>query len=110
MHLCFMESANQRGKNVACLEVIVIPRPVDCGRHRADVLRAMLPVVRPAHFNASNLGDRIRSTGWFERPGEQAILAYRLGAIARINARRTKKNQSLHTGTPSFVDYVCLYC
>jgi hypothetical protein len=74
---------------------VVVGGPVEIRRHDREVARARLAVVRPAHLDARDLGKRIRSIGRFERPREQVVLANRLRAVARIDARRSEEQDAL---------------
>ena len=103
-----MHLANQRRQYVRGFGVIVVSRAVEIGRHRRQKLRPVLPVVRRAHFDTRNLGDRIRPVCRFQWPGEKVFLLYRLRAVARVNARRTEKKQTLYTGFPCLINDVGL--
>jgi hypothetical protein len=67
-----------------------------------------LPIVRPAHFDAGNFGQRIGTVGRLERPCEQILFADGLRAIAGIDATRAEKEQALDTVAISGVNDVGL--
>ncbi len=103
-----MEPADERRQHVAGLQVVIVARSVEIGRHRAQVGRAVLAVVRPAHLDAGDLGEGIRPVGGLERPGEQVVLADRLRAIARVDARGAEEEQPPDARAPGLVDHVGL--
>src|ERR1035437_1065930 len=100
--------ANERGKNVRVSQIEVVPGPVKVSRHRGKVARSILAVVAPAHLDPRDLGNRIRTVGWLQRPGQQVLLFDRLRAELRINAGGAEKEQTLHSSIPAGLDYVRL--
>src|ERR1041384_6884945 len=106
--LRLVELADQRRKNMARLQIVVVARPVEVGRHGAEVARAVLAVVGPAHLDPRDLCDRVGTVGGVERGGEKVLLLDRLRTVARINARGAQKKELAHAGAKGFVDHVGL--
>ena len=88
--------------------VVVVPRTVQVGRHSRQVARAVLAVVRPAHFDARDLGQRIGPVGGLQRPGEQITLAHRLWCQLGVDAAAAQEQQALHAGAPGAVNHIGL--
>src|SRR3989441_660748 len=107
-YLGLVEFADQRGQDVARLEVVVVAGPVHVVRHDAEVARAVLAVVRPAHLDAGNLRQGVRAVGRLERPGEEVLLLDRLRAVARVDARGAEKEQLAHARLPGLLEDVGL--
>src|SRR3954465_9010392 len=103
-----VELAHQRGQNVARLQVVIVPGPVKIRRHGAEVARAVLAVVGPAHLDAGDLGDRVGTVRGLERPGEKKLFLDRLRAGARVDARGAEKQELAHAGAKRLVDDVGL--
>ena len=91
----FVHLAHQRGQDMGVVQVVVVARPVQIGRHRGQPLGAVLAVVRPAHLDTGDLRQRVRPVGGFQRAGEQVFFPYRLRAIARVDAGTAEKDQAL---------------
>ena len=53
-----MELPDQSRKYVRCLQVEIVARAVQVGRHHRQVLGAVLAVVAPAHLDARDLRER----------------------------------------------------
>ena len=102
----FMTFPDQRRNHMRALQFVVVAGAVEVGRHRGKKLRAVFAVVAPAHFHAGQLGHGIGAIGRLQRPGQNAGLADRLRAIARIDARRPQIQQTLDLASPGFVDQV----
>ena len=77
------EAAQQRGRDVAVLRIVIVARTVEVGRHRGDEVAAVLPPVRLAQLDARDLGDRIPFVGRLERAGQQFDLPASAAALAR---------------------------
>lgn len=103
-----MELAQQRRDDVTVLRVVVVARSVQIGRHHSQILRAVLAVVAPAHFDAGDLGQRVRAVGRLQRAGQQAVLAHRLRRHLRVDAARPEEHQPRHTVLPRAVDHIGL--
>jgi hypothetical protein len=74
----FVELPNERGQHVRILQIEVVARPIQIGRHHRDRVEAVLPGVGLAQLHAGNLGDGIRLVGRLERAGQQGALRDRL--------------------------------
>jgi hypothetical protein len=103
-----VELAQQRRDDVAVLRVIVVARAVQIGRHRRQILRAVLAVVAPAHFDPGDLGQRVRAVGRLQGPGQQAVFAHRLRRELGIDAARTEEHEARDAVTPGRMDHVGL--
>ena len=49
--------------DVGVLRVIIVSRSVEIGRHHRQIVRAVLPVVAPTHFDAGDFGQGIGPVG-----------------------------------------------
>lgn len=103
-----MELAQQRRDDVAVFRVVVVARAVQIGRHHRQILRAVLAVVAPAHFDAGDLGERIGPVGGLQRTGQQAVFAHRLRRHLRVDAAGTEEHEAGHAVLPRAVDHVGL--
>ncbi|KAG0921978.1 hypothetical protein G6F31_020095 [Rhizopus arrhizus] len=81
-----MEFADQRRQHMAAVQVVVVMRAVQVGRHGADKARAVLALVGFAQLQARDLGDGVRLVGGFQRAGQQSVLAQRLRSLAGVDA------------------------
>lgn len=106
--LRLVELAQQRRDDVTVLRVVVVARSVQIGRHHCQILRAVLAVVAPAHFDAGDLGQRVRAVGRLQRARQQAVLAHRLRRHLRVNAARPEEHQPRHAMLPRAVDNIGL--
>ena len=75
------------------MQVEIVARAVEVGRHGGDVVAAMLPAVGLGQLDAGDLGDRIPFVGRLERAGEQCVLVDRLRRELRIDAARAQEQQ-----------------
>ena len=66
------------GRTCELVEIEVVVRPVQVGRHRRDEVAAVLRAVGLAQLDARDLRDRVRLVGRLERAGEQCVLGHRL--------------------------------
>src|SRR5262245_34062872 len=66
-HLGFVKLSDQGRNNMARLEVVIVARSIEIGRHSRKVLCTVLTVVAPAHLYAGNFGHGIGTIGWLER-------------------------------------------
>src|SRR6266702_5474399 len=81
-----MNLADQRGDDVTLRRMEIVARTVDVGRHRRNVVAAVLPAPSGTSPQPGGLGDRIPLVGRLERTGEQRLLAHRLRREPRIDA------------------------
>jgi hypothetical protein len=91
-----VELANERGNDVASVQIEVVTRPIDVGRHDADVVRSELSIVRLAEHDAGDLGDGIRFVGRLERSAQQRVLAYRLVGEPGVDAGAPQEHELLN--------------
>jgi hypothetical protein len=81
-----MRFGNQCRDDLARLQVIVVGRTIEVGRHRRDEVAAVLPSIGTTEHDAGDFGDGIPLVGRLERTGEERRLAHGLRSIARIDA------------------------
>lgn len=103
-----MELAQQRRDDMAVFRVVVVAGAVQIGRHHRQVLRAVLAVVAPAHFDAGDLRQRIGPVGRLQRAGEQAVFAHRLRRHLRVDATGSEEHKACDAVLPRAVDHVGL--
>ncbi len=84
--LRLMRLADQRRQHVARLEVEIVARPVEIGRHGGDEVGAVLRAIGGGKLDAGDLGDGIGLVGRLERPGQKSVLDDRLRRELRIDA------------------------
>lgn len=106
--LGFVKLAQQCRDDVAVFRVVVVARPVQIGRHHRQVLRAVLAVVAPAHFDAGDLGERVGAVGGLQRAGEQAVFAHRLRRQLGVDAAGAEEHEPRNAVLPRAVDHVGL--
>jgi hypothetical protein len=107
-HFGFVELADERGDDMGSVEVVVVARAIQVGRHHGQKLGAVLAVERPAHFDTGDLGHGVGTIGGFERAGEEVFLLHRLRAVARVDARGTEKQQAFDAVPVCRLDEVVL--
>ena len=93
---------------MAVLQVVVVARTVQVGRHGRNEVVAVLVPVGLAEFDAGNLGDGVGLVGGFQRPGQQGRLGQGLGGQFRVNAARPQEEQLLDPDLVGGVDEVRL--
>ena len=98
--------ADHRRDDMAVLEVVVVPRPVEIGGHQRAVACAVLAVVGLAQLDAGDLGHRIGLVGGLEHAGEQLPLVHGLRGVFGIDAGTAEKEQILDPGTVGGIDDV----
>lgn len=103
-----MELANQSRDDVAVFRVVGVTRAIEVGGHRGEVFGAVLPVIAPAHFDAGDLGKRVRAVSRFERASKEVFFLHRLWGMLRVDATGAEKHQSLDIVLPGGVDNVGL--
>ena len=103
-----MELAQQCRYHVTVFRVVVVARAVQIGRHDRQILRSVLAVVAPAHFDAGNLRERVGPVGGLQRAGEQAVFAHRLRRHLGVDAARAEEHEARHAVLPGAVDHVGL--
>ena len=83
----------------------MIARAIYIGGHGCEISSSILSVVRPAHLDSGNFGDRIRSIRGLERAGQQVLFTDGLEAELGVDATRSKKKQPVDTsGMTGFYD------
>ena len=59
---------------MGAVQIEVVARTIEIGRHRGKVFCAVLAVVAPAHLDARDLGNRVGTIRGLKWPGKQDIL------------------------------------
>ena len=90
------------------LKVVVVSRTVQIRGHDRKVLRPILTVIGPTHFDTGYFGDSVRPISWLQRAGKQVSFLHRLRTLARINAGRAEKKKPLYTGAPALMNNIIL--
>ena len=83
-------------QHMRSLQVEIIIRPIQIGRHHGNIVSPVLQVITLAHLDPGNLGNRIRFIRIFERRSKQAILRHRLRSVSRINASTPQEQEFLY--------------
>ena len=91
LHLRFMHLSDERWQHMGVLQVKVVPRPINIGRHCANEIRSVLSRVRLAKFDPGDLGDRVWLVRRSQGPGEQRLLLDRLRCQFRVDTRATEE-------------------
>ena len=81
-----MHFADQGREDVGVLKIVIVSRPVEIGRHDADEIGAVLPVVRGTHLDAGDLGDGVGLVGGFQHAGKEMFLLHRLRRVLGVDA------------------------
>ena len=81
-----MDLTDHGRQHMRGLQIEIIIRPVEVGRHHGDIVRTVLQVVTLAHLDTRYLGDRVRLVGIFQGRCQQAILRHRLRSLTGIDA------------------------
>ena len=68
------------------LQVEIVARPVEIGRHGRDEVAAVLAAIGLRQLDAGDLGDGVPLVGRLQRAGEQRVLGDRLRRELRIDA------------------------
>ena len=103
-----MGLAQQRGRHVAVLQVEVVTRAEQVGRHGGNEIVPELAPVGLTQLDAGDLGHRVPLVGGFERAGQKRVLGDRLRGQARIDARGPQQQQLSDADPPGRLDHVGL--
>ena len=103
-----VDLAYHGGQDVAVLEVEVIVRPVEIGRHDGDVVGAVLQVEAFAELEPRDLSDGVGLIGVLQRAREELVLGDGLLGLARIDAAAAEEEQILHTVAEALADDILL--
>ena len=82
--------------HMAVLQVEVVVRPVQVGRHHSYIVGAILQVVALAHLQSRYLGNGIFLVGVLQLAREQAVLLHGLRCVLRVDASGAQEEQFLH--------------
>ncbi len=91
-----MKFVDQRGQDVRGLEIEVVLRPVEIGRHGRDEVRAVLLGVGLAELDAADFRQGVGLVGRLEAAGQQAVLVHRLRRELGIDAGAAEEKKLLH--------------
>ena len=106
--LCQVNLTNHGREHVRVLEVEVVVRTIEIGRHHSDVVGAVLEIERLTHLQTCNLGNGVWLVGVFERRSQQTILWHRLWGFTWIDAGGTEEEEFLHAMLPCLANHVLL--
>ena len=101
-----METADQRGDDVAVFGMIIVAASVQIGRHHIDEVGAVLAAIGLHHLDAGDLRNRIGLVGRLQRSRQHRILAQRLRRQLRIDAGGAEKHQLLGAVDMRGVDHI----
>ena len=107
-HLGLVELPDERRQQVAGLQVEVVARAVEVGRHQGDAFRPVLAGEAAAQLDAGDLGDGVGAVGLLERAGEEVLLLERLRRQPGIDAGAAQEDEPLGTRAERLVDDVHL--
>src|SRR5689334_5643005 len=77
---------DQCGYHMATIQVEIVSRPVEVGRHRRDEIAAILSPIRLAQFETSDFGNGVPLISRLQSSREQCALLYRLRREFGIDA------------------------
>src|ERR1022692_1653064 len=103
-----MKFTDERGQNMRGLQIIIVIRPIEVGRHHADEIAAVLAAVGLAHFDAGDFGDGVPLIRRFERASQKMLLFDRLGGEFWVNARTSEEQKLFDAGQMRPMDEVVL--
>ena len=103
-----MEFADHRRHNVGSLQIIVVMRSVQVCRHTADKVVSILSLVKFAHLQPGDLGDRIGLVRHLERAGKQRVLRDRLRRHLGVDTGASQKQQLFHLKIMAALDDITL--
>ena len=104
-----IDLAHHRRHHVGVLQVEIVVRTVEVGRHHGNVVRAVLEIVALAHLQACDLCDGVFLIGVFQWRCEEAVLFHRLGCVLRIDAGGTQEEEFLHAVGVGLADDIALH-
>ena len=96
-------------QHMGVLEVEIIVRTIEVGRHYSYVVAAVLQTETLAHLETCNLSDGIGLVGVFEFRGEQRLFCHRLWCHTWIDTCATQEQQFLYSVTEALTNDVLLY-
>jgi hypothetical protein len=100
----------QKGRqDVRGFEIEIVAGPVQVGWHRRNEIAAVLLAIGLALHQAGDLGDGVPLVGRLQWPAQQRGFADRLRRHARIDARRSQKQQLANAEFMGTVDDVGLH-
>jgi len=103
-----MESADQGGQDMRVPRIVIVVWTVQIGRHRADEIGSVLTAIGLAELDPGDLGDGVPLIRRLEGPGQQMLLADRLGGELGIDAGTAQKKELADTDSMRFRDDVVL--
>ncbi len=89
-------------------QIKIIIGTIQIGGHGTDKIGTILAVIRLAHFDTGNFGNRIRFIGGFQFPGEQILFFYRLRGKFGINTGTPQKQQFLNPMEIALMNHIGL--
>ena len=107
--LCQIHLAYHCRQHMTVLQMEVVVRAIEVGRHHCDVVATILQREALTHLQSRNLSDGVRLVGVFQLRSEQRLLLHRLRCHARIDACTAEEEQFLHTVAIALAYHVLLY-
>ena len=101
--------AHHRRHYMAVLQVEVVVRTIEVGRHHGDIVGTILKVVALAHLQSGNLSDGIFLVGVFQRRSKENVLTHWLWCILWIDAGRAQEEEFLYAMRIGVADHVALH-
>jgi hypothetical protein len=101
-----MKFMDQRGQDMGGLEIKIILRSVEIGRHGGNEVRAILLGVGLAELDAADFGQGIGLVGRLQAAGQQRVLLHRLGRKFGVDAGAAEKEKLLDLGGVGAVDEI----
>src|SRR5438477_9892662 len=83
---CLYNLAHQGGQHVRSLEIEIIAGPIEVSWHCGQIAGAVLTVIRPAHLDASDFGQRVCAVSRLKRASQQVLFLDGLRSEFRIDA------------------------
>ena len=103
-----MDLADEGGEDVGVVQVIVVVRAIEIGRHGADEVFAVLTGVGLAEFDPGNFRQGVGVVGRLERSGQQRILGNGLRRHFWVDAGTSQKKQFACTEVGGGLDEIVL--
>ena len=91
------------------LQIVIVKGSVEIRRHTAYKIIAVLPLIKPAHFQPGNFRNGIGFIGFFQRSCEKRILRNGLWRHPGIDTGAAQKEKFFHLIIMTTLDYITLY-
>ena len=88
------------------LEVKIVAGSVKVCWHGRKEIAAVLSTIAITHFDAADLGERIRLVGWLQRARQQVLFPNRLWTCLGIDAGTPQVKQPPHANLPTGMNHI----